>query len=132
MPQLQNLVLKDRATTPVDHTFTPRDIVGGVGTVIETSGVPVGNSTLSISLRQTAGGRYKSTIKLSQPIVQNETVNGIVQPKVVRVSRVTAEFDFDPTSTTEERNNFVGMFQSAFDSAKELVNDTVVNLEGVY
>lgn len=132
MPQLQNLVLKDRATTPVDHTFTPRDVVGNVGTVVETGGVPIGNSVFSVSLRQTAGGRYKGTLKGVFPVVATETINGVSQPKVVRVARATIEFDFDPTSSEAERNNVVGMMSDALGTSKVLVNDTIVKLQGVY
>lgn len=54
MPQLQNIVLTDRATTPVNHTFVPRDIDrNGVATVVESTGVPVGENQLSISLTRT-------------------------------------------------------------------------------
>lgn len=132
MAKLQTLVLKDRQTAPADHTFLPRDIRGSVGEVVESSGVPIGESRFSISLRKTPNGRYKSTLKLVVPVVQNETVSGIVRPVVVRTSYATIDFDFDSSSTTEERNDFVGMLQSALSADKVLVNDTIVNLQGVY
>lgn len=132
MPQLQNVVLKDRASTPVDHTFTPRDIRDGVGTVIETSGVPVGNSRLSVSLRQTPQGRYKAEVKLAVPTVVNETINGVTTPVVARSAFADVTFTFDQTSTEAERNNVVGMLADAFAPAKTLVNDAVVKLQGVY
>lgn len=132
MPQLQNLVLKDRASTPVDHTFTPRDITSGVATVIETSGVPVGNSKLSISLRTTPQGRYKAELKLAIPTVVNETINGVVVPKVSRTAYADVTFTFDSTSSEAERNNLVGMLADALSTGKVLVNDTVVKLQGIY
>lgn len=132
MPQLQNVVLKDRATTPVDHTFTPRDIRDGVGTVIETSGVPVGNSRLSVSLRQTPQGKYKAELKLAVPTVVNEVINGVTTPAVSRTAFADVTFTFDPTSSEAERNNVVGMLADALAPAKLLVNDTVVKLQGVY
>ncbi len=134
MPQLQSAVLTDRATpTPVDHTFTPRDIRDGVGTAIETSGVPIGNSRLSVSLRQTTpGGRYKAEVKLAVPVVVNETINGVTVPKVARTAFADVTFTFDPTSTSAERNNIVGMLADALGTGTALVNDTVVKLEGVY
>lgn len=133
MPQLQNLVLKDREATPVAHTFIPRDITReGVGTVVESSGVPVGESRTSISLRKTGNGRYKSTLKIAVPVVQNQTINGVVSPIVVRTAYATVEFDFDPTSTTQERNNLEGMVADALAADKPLVFQTVVGLQGVY
>lgn len=133
MPQLQNAVLTDRASTPVAHTFVPRDIVSGVGTVIETTGVPVGNSRLSVSLRQTSGnGRYRADVKLSVPIVADQVVNGVTTPVVQRTAYADLSFTFDPTSTEQERNNFVGMLASSLATSCTLVNDTVVKLQGVY
>jgi hypothetical protein len=132
MPQLQNLVLTDRQGTPVDHTFVPRDIVAGLGTVVESSGVPIGNKTVQVALNKTASGRYKAVIKMAIPIVQTQTINGIDTPVVVRTSYVDTTFTFDATSTTAERNDVVGMFATALGTSKTLVNDTVVGLQGVY
>lgn len=132
MPQLQNLVLTDRATTPVNHTFTPRDIVDGVGTVVESSGVPVGDKRFTASLRQTSEGRYKAAFKGTFPIVQDQTINGVTAPVVVRTAYADITFSFDAKSTEQERKDVVGMVESALGSAKTLVNDTVVKLQGVY
>lgn len=133
MPQLQNLVLTDRAATPVAHTFTPRDVVANVGTVEESTGVKVGDKAFSISVRKTPGnGRYKVTIKLAVPTVVNETINGVTVATVSHTAYVDAVFTFDPKSTTQERKDVVGMFQSAFDPSKVLVNDAVIGLQGIY
>lgn len=134
MPQLQSVVLKDRATpTPVDHTFIPRDIRSDVGTVIETTGVPVGDSRLSVSLRRTSqNGKYKAEVKLAIPVVVNETINGVTVPKVARTAFADVTFTFDQLSTEAERNNIVGMLADALASDKVLINDTVVKLQGVY
>lgn len=131
MPQLQNLVLKDRAATPKDHTFVPRNIANGIGETVETTGVPVGESRYTIGLRQ-VNRRYKTTIKMAVPVVVNQVVNGVTTPIVTRMAYVDCKFDFDATSTKEERNDVVGMFQSSLDPSKVLVNDTVVNVQGVY
>lgn len=132
MPQLQNLVLTDRETTPATHTFTPRDIVGGVGVVEESTGVKVGDKTFSISVRTTPNKRIKVPIKMAVPVVVNETINGVTYPKVVRSAYVDCTFTFDASSTEQERKNVVGMFQSAFEPSKTLVNDAVIKLQGVY
>lgn len=132
MPQLQNLVLTDRAATPVAHTFTPRDIVANVGTVEESTGVKIGDKSFSISNRKTANGRSKVTMKLAVPVVVNETINGVTVPSVSHVAYVDAVFSFDPKSSTQERKDIVGMFQSSLDPSKVLVNDTLIGLQGVY
>ena len=133
MPQLQNLVLTDRATTPVNHTFTPLDFISpGVGRVVESSGVPVGNNEVTVGLSKTAAGAYKARVRLTLPIVQTETVNGVSRPTVVRIGRADVLFSFEKTSTEQERKDLVGMLASALDPSKTLVNDTVVKLQGVY
>lgn len=132
MPQLQNLVVTDRAATPVNHTYVPRDIVSGVGTVVESTGVPIGENRLSIALGRTAQGRQKPVLKGVFPIVQTQTINGIATPVVVRTAYAEVTFSFDSTSTEQERKDVVGMIASALDASKTLVNDTVVKLQGVY
>lgn len=133
MPQLQSVVLKDRATpTPVDHPFTPRDVRADVGTVIETTGVPVGNSRLSVSLRVQPNGQYKAELKLAVPVVVNETINGVTNPKVVRTAYADVTFKFDPLSSEQERTDLVGMLADALGTGKTLIHDTVVKLQGVY
>lgn len=131
MPQLQNLVLTDRATTPVNHTFIPRDIVDGIATVVESSGVPVGENRATLSLRRTTG-KVKGRLVLTMPIVQTETINGVSKPTVVRQSIADLQLSFDATSTEDERKNLLGMLESALGASKTLVNDTFVKLQNVY
>ena len=132
MPQLQNLVLTDRAAAPVAHTFTSINIdANGVGTVAETGTVPIGEPKFSIQNKR-VNGRFKVTLKLSVPVVQTQTINGISTPTVVRTAYVDATFTFDGTASEQERKDIVGMFQSSLDPAKVLVNDTLIKLQGVY
>lgn len=132
MPQLQNIVLTDRAATPVNHTYTPRDSVGGVAEVVESTGVPIGDNRFTVSLKETAQGRFKGVLKGQFPIVQNQTINGVTTPVVVRTSYCTVEFSFDKSSTEQERKDCVGLMQSSLDASKTLVNDSIVKLQGVY
>lgn len=133
MPQLATLVLKDRTpVTPVDHIFVPKDIVDGIGTVVESTGVPVGDNRVAISLRQTPNGSYKGTVRLTLPEVQNQTINGITSPIVVRTAYAEATFTFAQSSTEQERTNAVGMLADALATSKAVVNDTIVKLQGVY
>jgi hypothetical protein len=132
MPQLQTLILTDRAATPVAHTFTPLNIKDGLGTVVESTGVPIGNNRVQVALNQTTTGRYKVVIKFAFPIVQTQTINGVSTPTVVRTSFTDLTFTFDSTSTLQERKDVVGMVQSALDPTKLLINDTAVGLQGIY
>lgn len=132
MPQLQTLVLTDRTpTTAVDHTFQPRDIKSGVGSVVESSGVPIGDKRFTISLRQ-VNNRYRAQMQLAVPVLQTQTINGVSTPVVVRTAYADLTFTFDNASTEQERDDIVGMLASALSESKTLVNDTVVKLQGVY
>lgn len=132
MPSLQNTVLTDRATTPINHTFVPRDIVNNVGTVVNSTGVPLADKRLTISLNRTAQGNYKARIQFAVPLVENSVVNGVTIPVVTRTAYADLLFTFQSTSTEQERKDVVGMLQSALAPAQVLVNDTVVKLQGVY
>ena len=132
MPQMQTLVLTDRATTPVNHTFQPRSIQGNVGEVVESTGVPLGDSRATISLVKTSGGRYKAVFKLEVPVVQNATINGVTTPTVVRKAYAECTFSFDGSSSEQERNDIVGMLASGLATNKTLIHDTIVKLQGVY
>lgn len=132
MAQIQNLVLTDRETTPVAHTFTPRDVTGNVGTVQESTGVKVGDKTYSISVRKTPSGIYKVVVKFVVPVVVTETINGVSVPKVARTSYVTTECSFDKESTVQERKNVIGMFADSLGASQVIVNDALVNLNPVY
>lgn len=132
MPQLQNLVLMDRSATPVAHTFVPRSIEGGVATVVESSGIPIGDNRVTISTTRTAAGRYKVMLKYTFPTVANETINGVSSPRILRSEYVELSFSFDATSTEAERNNIVGMVADSLSAGKVLTNDTIVKLQGVY
>lgn len=134
MPQLSNLVLTDRTTpTPVDHTFVPRDIQSGVATVVESSGVPVGENRVSLSLRKnTTNKRYRGRLVATFPVVATEVINGISTPKVVRTATVEVLTNFDSTSSEQERADAIGMVASALSASKTLVNDCLVKLQNVY
>lgn len=131
MPQLQAISLNDRETVPVAHAFVPRDIKDHVGTVVRSSGIPVGDETLTISMKR-ASTRYRGKLTLAVPVVQTQTINGVSTPVVVRTAYADVNLTFDPTSTTQERKNLVGMVADALSASKTLVNSALVDLEGIY
>lgn len=132
MPQLQNLVLTDRAATPVAHTFVPRDIVGNVATVVESTGVPLADKRVTLTLRRTADGNYRAELGFSFPVVQDQTVNGITSPKVVRTAYADLSFRFSGTSTEQERKDLVGQVATALATAATMPNDMLTKLQAVY
>jgi len=131
MPQLANLVLTDRAGTPVNHTFVPRDIVGNVATVVESTGVPVGDKRVSLSLRDTGNGNKVVSVRMVFPIVNDQTINGVTTPVVVRTSYVDLDLKFSNTSTEQERKDVVGQLYTLLGSGL-WTNDLFTKLQGVY
>lgn len=109
MPQIADVVLNDSVD---DRTFTPRDITAGVATLIESTGVPVGDNRLTVSLVRTSSGRYKTTYKFALPQVQDVTVNGIVKPTIVRTAYVDVVMTFDESSSQSERGEAVKLTES--------------------
>lgn len=134
MPQLSNLVLTDRATpTPVDHTFVPKGHEDGDGGRVVEAGVSaIADKLFTVVPRRTPQGRYKVKLHLVLPVVQNKIEDGVSSYVATRVNRATVEFDIAPDSTDQERKDLVGMIESALDPTKDLVNDTVVNMEAVW
>lgn len=130
MPQLTSLVLKDGAATPANHTFAPRDIVSGVATVIESTGVPVGDRRLSFALNRTQNGRVKVTMKMAIPVMQDQVVNGVSKPTVVRVAYSDITFSFDQTSSTQERKDVLALMASALGDA--FTKGIVADLQNAY
>lgn len=132
MPQLQTVTLTDRTPgTPATIVFTPRDIVQGVGTVVNASGVPVGEKKLTVTSRK-AQSRYHGELRLTIPVVATETINGVSRPMVVRTAYVTIKTSFDEKSSTQERADAIGMTMSALAPGVTLVDGALVGLEGVY
>lgn len=133
MPALQNLVLADRATTPVNHTFTPRGRVGVDGGRLAVSGVSaIADQLFTIEPRSTPGGRRKVKMTLVRPVVQTKVENGVTSYVVTRTNRVVVEFDMAPDSTSQERSDIVGMIQDSLATSKTLVNGVLINGENVF
>lgn len=133
MPILSTLILTDRTpTTPVNHTFNPRERIGSGGLRLVRAGVSaIADSVISIEPRQTPGGRRKVTVALSIPVVQTRIENGVTTYVPSRASRGKVEFDFAPDSTEQERKDLVGMLSNALAEARVLVNDTLVKNEAI-
>lgn len=110
MPQLTAAILKDSADA--DHTFSPNNVQGGVATLVESTGVPIGDKRLTIGQNTTQQGRRKVTVKLNLPVVQDAVVNGVTRPTVVRTTYVDLSFSFDGSSDTDERKDALAFIES--------------------
>lgn len=133
MSARSNLVLKDRTTpTPVDHTFKPDgDLPNGVHVFTEKTGPAVGNREFTILLNRSATS-VRPSIKLTVPVVQTETINGIDNPVVVRKAIANVTFNFDVRSSPQERADLVGLLANSLASSQTMINDLIVNNEDIY
>lgn len=134
MAALQDLILTDRASTPVNRTFAPagRNPSTGVVSLAHSSdGTVLNRSLLTISHRK-VGGKMKTRLVLSVPVVQTETINGISSSKIVRQSYFDGTFTFALNSTEQERNDVVGMVASGFATTKVLTHNTLVKGEDIW
>jgi len=131
MPQAGNIAVQDRAGTPVTHTFTPRSINGDLAVFAENAAAAIGERKISISTRKT-GDKYKVRIVLANPVLVNETINGVAVPKVQRSLYGDVTFTFPDTTSAQERKDTVGMLANALAASQAVVNGTLENLEGIW
>jgi hypothetical protein len=134
MPQFEPLVLKDRATPQVDHTFNPRDVNNGVATLVESvTGVPLADRRITVSVARTSGGRVKVTVKFTMPEVQDVVVGGVSKPTIVRTAYADLSFNFDASSSTRERDDIVSFVEKALAwTDNPMMMGAIVELEGIY
>lgn len=128
MPQLATAVLKDSANA--DHTFTPDGIQGNVATLVESTGVPIGNKSISISVNKTTNGRRKVIVKAQFPVVQDAVVSGVSRPTVVRTGYADITMSFDATSSTAERKDVIAYIKSLLGT--EMFDDVAADLQPLY
>lgn len=127
-----NLVINDRAATPVAHTYTPDgDDANGVHVYSEKTSVPVGNPRYTASLR-TSNGKFRPTVKLSIPVVQTQTINGVASPVVVRTAYAEVNFTFDGLSSEQERADCVGLLVNSLAASQTQLNDMIVKLSDIW
>jgi hypothetical protein len=135
MPALGTVVLTDAATpTPVDHSFAPRSGVDakGVATYARSTGVPLGDETLTVSVVKTTVGRRKVTIKLAVPVVATAVVNGVNDPTILRVAYCNIDFSFDQKSSTQERKDIRAMVTDLLGNGQGFAAAIIDDLEAVY
>jgi hypothetical protein len=127
-----NLVVNDRATTPVAHTYTPDgDDSNGVHVFSEKTSVPAGNPRYTASLRS-SNGKYRPVVKLTVPVVQTQTINGVSSPVIVRTSYAEVNFTFDALSSEQERADTVGLLVNSLAASQTQLNDMIVKLSDIY
>jgi hypothetical protein len=132
MPAFAAITVVDRMPTPVTHVFTPADkSSAGVAVFKRSTGVPVGDEVLTMSKRESAG-KVRTVTKLAVPLVQNQTVNGVVTPVVVDTNYIELIVTSSKYSSTQDRANMVGMVHKLLGVDQVNLTKFYVDLEGIY
>lgn len=127
-----NLVINDRAGTPVAHTYSPDgDDSNGVHLWSEKTSVPLGNPRYTASLKS-SNGKYRPSLRIQIPVVQTQIINGISTPVIVRTAYIEVNATFDGLSSTQERADAVGLMVNSMAAAQTQINDLLVNLSDIY
>lgn len=133
MPQMVPAVLKDTLDENIDHTFKPQGEKDGIVTLVENTGIPMGNRRITLGRTVTAQGRHKTTLKFVYPVIQNATVNGVSVPTVVRTAYCNVEISVDGSSSAAERGEIsLAFHELAKGNWNAFLRQYLVDLEGLY
>lgn len=130
MPAFASFAVNDRAATPVAHTFAPRS-KDPVPTWCEAGSMPAGERKFTLFSRK-SGEKYRITLRLSNPTVVTEVINGVSVPKVARTQYAETTFTFTSDSTLQERKDTVGMHMNAFGASVIQIDSALTALEAIW
>lgn len=132
MVQRTNLVINDRAATPVAHTYVPTGTdANGVLVFSEKTGVPAGDPRFTTQLRR-SNGKIRPSLRLQIPVVQTQTINGVSNPVIVRTAYVNFDATFDGLSTPQERKDAIGLMANALASGQPMINSMLTDLDDIF
>lgn len=129
--QIGNFTVNDRESTPVAHTFGPRDAPGNMAIFAETGATAIGEKLYTVRWRNTPD-RRNVRITFAMPVTVNETINGVTRTSVDRLAYFDGNFRFDTKLTEQERKNFVGMLANSFAASVTVVDKTLTGLESIW
>ncbi len=130
MPAFASFSVNDRAATPVAHTFAPRS-KDPLPTWCEAGAMPAGERKFTLFSRK-SGEKYRITLRLSNPTVVTETINGVSVPKVARTQYGEVNFTFTSDSTLQERKDTVGMLMNALGASVTQIDAALTALESIW
>lgn len=130
MPAFGSFSVNDRAATPVAHAFAPRT-KEPVPTWAETGPIPAGERKFMLFSRKT-GTKYRVTLRLQNPTVVTEVINGVSVPKVARVQHAETTFTFTDDSLLQERKDTVGMHMNAMGASVAQMDSALTALEAIW
>lgn len=130
MPQMTSVTLTGDG---VDHVYAPRGRdANNVATLVESTGVPIGDRRMTVQRTRTSQGREKVSIKLTIPVVATEIVGGIARPSVARTAYADIVISVDGTSTKDERKDLRLQLADLLGASQTLSADVIDDLATLY
>lgn len=127
MAQLSNIVINDGTK---DVTYVPYQIdSGNIARLRTNTDLAIASSELSVNARNGSTNR-NVTLKITLPTVVDETVNGIVSPRVTRTRTVSVDLSLPKTTTSAERLAARVMLSNLLKNT--LVASVIDNNDGLY
>lgn len=127
MAQLSNIVINDGTA---DVTYVPYQIdSGNIARLRTNTDLAIASSELSVNARNGSTNR-NVTLKITLPTVVDETVNGVVSPRVTRTRTVSVDLSLPKTTTSAERLAARVMLSNLLKNA--LVASVIDNNDGLY
>lgn len=127
MAQLSNIVINDGTT---DVTYVPYQIdSGNIARLRTNTDLAIASSELSVNARNGSTNR-NVTLKITLPTVVDETVNGVVSPRVTRTRTVSVDLSLPKTTTSAERLAARVMLSNLLKNT--LVASVIDNNDGLY
>lgn len=127
MAQLSNIVINDGTK---DVTYVPYQIdSGNIARLRTNTDLAIASSELSVNARNGSTNR-NVTLKITLPTVVNETVNGVVSPRVTRTRTVSVDLSLPKTTTSAERLAARVMLSNLLKNT--LVASVIDNNDGLY
>lgn len=127
MAQLSNIVINDGTE---DVTYVPYQIdSGNIARLRTNTDLAIASSELSVNARNGSTNR-NVTLKITLPTVADETVNGVVSPRVTRTRTVSVDLSLPKTTTTAERLAARVMLSNLLKNT--LVASVIDNNDGLY
>lgn len=129
MPAIAALTIKDGASTPVDHTFSPVTTNGSKAEWADRSPAsPAAFLGITHEVRRPASATAAQRVIIGMNIPVLETINGVAT--VTRFSSAKVELNFANLSTVQERKDLLAYVKNFL--AQASVVTSVENLEPFY
>jgi len=132
MPAITSVALLNRAAIPVLVTFNPVRIEGNISYFRNPGVTSLGDKTMSVSARVTAGGYRKVIQKFVVPVVSTDSSTGVDIVSVVRKAHASVEFTFAPDATEDEMNEIIAYTAAALDKDEATLDPVLTQGAALY